>query len=81
MGALKYAKRRGIAVPEDLCIIGYNNSELSVCCDPELSSIDGRGDRLCKIIIDSLKLRLKNKPVSDKVYAKGYLIRRATTDC
>lgn len=79
-GALKYAKRRGISVPEELCIIGYNNSELSVCCDPELSTIDSRGDRLCKIVIDSLKLRLKNKPVSEKVYAKGYLVRRATTD-
>lgn len=79
-GALKYAKCRGISVPEELCITGYNNSELSVCCDPELSTIDSRGDRLCKIVIDSLKLRLKNKPVSDKVYAKGYLVRRATTD-
>jgi len=79
-GALKYAKRRGISVPEELCVIGYNNSELSVCCDPELSTIDSRVDRLCRIVIDSLKLRLKNKPVSSKVYAKGYLIRRATTD-
>lgn len=79
-GALKYAKRRGIAVPEELAIIGYNNSELAVCCDPELSSIDSRVDRLCKIVIDSLKLRLKKQPVHDKVYAKGYLIRRMTTD-
>lgn len=80
-GALKYAKRRGILVPEDLSIIGYNNSELAVCCNPELSSIDSRIDRLCRIVIDSLKLKLKGKPVRDKVYAKGYLIRRATTDC
>ena len=80
-GVLKYAKRRSIAVPEDLCIVGYNNSELSVCCDPELSTIDSRVDRLCKIVIDSMKLRLKGKPVSNKVYAKGYLIRRASTDC
>jgi len=80
-GALKYAKRRNIAVPEELNIIGYNNSELSVCCDPELSSIESRVDRLCKIVIDSLKLCLKKKTVRDKVYAKGYLIRRATTNC
>lgn len=79
-GALKYAKRRGITVPEDLAIIGYNNSELAVCCDPELSSVDSRVDRLCKIVIDSLKLRLKKKPVNDRVYAKGYLIRRMTTN-
>lgn len=79
-GALKYAKRRGLSVPEDLCIIGYNNSELSVCCDPELSTIDSREDRLCQIAIDCLKLRLGGRPASEKVYAKGCLIRRGTTD-
>ncbi|MDE7171154.1 MAG: LacI family transcriptional regulator [Oscillospiraceae bacterium] len=79
-GALKYAKSQGLSVPDDLCVIGYNNSELSVCCDPELSTIDSREDRLCQIVIDSIKLRLSGKPASEKVYAKGYLIRRGTTD-
>ena len=80
VGVLKYAKRRGMSVPRDLCIIGYNNSQISVCCDPELSTIDSRGDRLCQIIIDSMKLRLSGRKARDKVYAKGYLIRRSTTD-
>lgn len=80
VGALKCARRRGLSVPEDLCIIGYNNSKISVCCDPELSSIDSRGDRLCQIIIDSMKLRLSGREARDRVYAKGYLIRRGTTD-
>ena len=79
-GALKYAKRKGLSVPGDLCVIGYNNSELSVCCDPELSTIDSREARLCQIAIDSLRLRLAGKPAGEKVYAKGYLIRRGTTD-
>ena len=80
VGALKYAKRRGLSIPEDVAIIGYNNSELSVCCDPELSTIDSRGDRLCKIIIDSMMLHFKKKEISHKVYAKGCLVRRSTTD-
>lgn len=79
-GALKYAKKRGLRVPEDVSLIGYNNSELSVCCDPELSTIDSRGERLCKIIIDSMILLRDKKEIRQKVYAKGYLIRRATTD-
>ena len=79
-GALKYAKRRGLSVPGDLCVIGYNNSELSVCCDPELSTIDSREPRLCQIAIDSMKLRLSGRQASEKVYAKGFLIRRGTTD-
>jgi len=79
-GALKYAKRRGISVPGELCVIGYNNSELSVCCDPELSTIDSREDRLCQIAIDLIKLRLSGRQVGGKVSAKGCLIRRGTTD-
>lgn len=79
-GALKYAKRKGLSVPGDLCVIGYNNSELSVCCDPELSTIDSREPRLCQIAIDSMKLRLSGRQASEKVYAKGFLIRRGTTD-
>lgn len=80
VAVLKCAKRKGLSVPKDLCIIGYNNSRISVCCDPELSTIDSRGDRLCQIIIDSMKLCLSGRKARDKVYAKGYLIRRSTTD-
>lgn len=88
-GALKYAKRKNLSVPQDISIIGYNNSELSVCCDPELSTIDNRAERLCKMIIDSMMLLLQKKEVENnvsakkignKVYAKGYLVRRSTTD-
>ena len=79
-GALKYAKRRKLSVPEDLCVIGYNNSELSVCCDPELSTIDSRERRLCQIAVDCIRLRLAGKPVSGRVFAKGCFIRRDTTD-
>ena len=80
IGALKYAKKRSLSVPRDISIIGYNNSELSVCCDPELSTVDSRGERLCKIIIDSMMLRLKNREIRRKVYANGFLVRRETTD-
>lgn len=79
-GALKYAKRRGLSVPGDLCVIGYNNSELSVCCDPELTTIDSREQRLCQIVIDFLKLCLGGKKGGGRVCAKGCLIRRGTTD-
>ena len=79
IGALKYAKKRNLSVPRDISIIGYNNSELSVCCDPELSTVDSRGERLCKIIIDSMMLRLKNREIRSKVYANGFLVRRETT--
>ena len=40
VGAVKYARRKGLTIPEQVNIIGYNNSEYAVCCEPELTSID-----------------------------------------
>ena len=42
LGALKYAREMKLRIPEDLAIIGYNNSMLVNCCDPELTSIDNK---------------------------------------
>ena len=42
IGAMKYARRQGLCVPEDLSVIGYNNSMLTTCCTPELTSVDNR---------------------------------------
>ncbi len=79
-GALKYARHKGLSVPGDLCVIGYNNSELSVCCNPELTTIDSRERRLCQIVIDFIRLRFSGKQVGGRVFAKGFLIHRGTAD-
>nr|WP_254613276.1 substrate-binding domain-containing protein [Lelliottia aquatilis] len=39
LGALSYAKRRGLQVPKDLSIIGFDNISLSEFCDPPLSTV------------------------------------------
>lgn len=80
VGTVKYAKARKLSVPQDISIIGYNNSELSIGCEPELTSIDGRRDLLCKMAIDSLMEVLKGKNVEHKKYVKCRLEKRCTTD-
>ena len=39
LGALSYAKRRGLRIPKDLSIIGFDNISLSEFCDPPLSTV------------------------------------------
>lgn len=39
LGALFECQRRGIRVPEDMSIIGFNDLEISACSHPSLSSI------------------------------------------
>lgn len=39
LGALSLAKRRGLRVPEDLSIVGFDNIALSEFCDPPLTTV------------------------------------------
>ncbi|HHG8841569.1 TPA: DNA-binding transcriptional regulator CytR [Citrobacter freundii] len=38
-GALSYAKRQGLKVPDDLSIIGFDNISLAEFCDPPLTTV------------------------------------------
>ena len=53
-GAVKYANTMGISIPDELSIIGYNNSILSLCSDPELTSIDSKVEALCTTTVNTL---------------------------
>lgn len=79
-GAVKYARARKLAVPGDICIIGYNNSELALACEPELTSIDGQAEQLCKVAIDSLMDLLQGKEIEHKRCITCSLETRCTTD-
>jgi len=39
LGALSLAKRRGLKIPDDLSIIGFDNISLSEFCDPPLTTV------------------------------------------
>ena len=82
IGALKYASIRGLKVPGEINVVGYNNSELSISCEPELTSVDNRVEVLCKTAIDSLMTVLSGagSDVRHRQMVKCHLIKRNTTD-
>ena len=80
VGALKYIRARGMRVPGEISVVGCNNSELSICCEPELTTIDNRVEVLCKTTIDSIMALLGGSTVKQKQMVKCHLIRRSTTD-
>lgn len=63
IGAIKYAKSSGKQIPEQLQIVGYNNSILAQCCEPELSSIDSAVEALCLITIQHIFQLLQKAPL------------------
>ena len=79
IGAIKYAHKKGLSIPDDLSVIGYNNSILSTCCEPELTSVDNRLETLCHHIVSTLIGILDNREMPQKVIFSGELIKRGTT--
>lgn len=79
MGALKYARTAGLKMPEDISVIGYDNSLLTSTCEPELTSVDNKLETLCKHLIQTLMDVFAGKDVpKDTVFATE-LIKRGTT--
>lgn len=79
LGALKYAKESGYRIPEDFSVLGYNNSMLSVCCEPELTSIDNKLETLCQHLINTLMGVLSGNEMPKKTVFSGEIIKRGTT--
>ncbi len=79
-GAVKYARSNALSIPEEFSIIGYNNSILSVCCEPEISSIDNHLETLCSQLVKTCIGTLNGEKLPQKTVFSGELIRRASSD-
>ncbi len=80
VGAVKYADQAGIHIPEELNIIGYNNSILSRCTTPEITSVDNKVEALCTTTVNTLMKVLSSGNVPAKTMITPELIKRGTTN-
>lgn len=79
IGAVKYALQKGLRIPEDLSIIGYNNSVLTSCCSPELTSVDNKLETQTGQLVQTLLGVLGGREMPKKSVFSGRLIERETT--
>ncbi len=82
VGIIKTAKMLGINVPEELKVVGFENSKSASLCDPELTSVDqfgySLGKKAMKILLDRIKSNNPDyKPVKHIIKTK--LIVRSST--
>ncbi len=80
VAAMKFAKKAVLSVPEDLAIIGYNNSILSHCTDPEITSIDNHVETLCMTTINTLMRVLDGNDAPNKTTISNDIVLRDTTN-
>lgn len=79
VAAVKASISLNKSIPEDISIIGYNNSILAKSCFPELTSIDNKLEPICNRLVALLMDVLKGEKMPEKSEYKGELIFRKTT--
>lgn len=78
IGAIKAITKKGYRIPEDICIIGFNNSIFCECATPTLTSVDNMVEVLCTRAIDTLTDVLDGKNVPSKLVISSKLVERET---
>ncbi len=79
VGAMKYARASKISVPDDMQIIGYNDSILTLCTEPSLSSIDNKLEDMCTKLIDVLISVLAGEENEHTHLFNATLVQKGTT--
>ncbi|WP_089244698.1 LacI family DNA-binding transcriptional regulator [Rhodococcoides kyotonense] len=77
-GVLDHLVRRGIGVPGDISVVGYDDSRLARIAHIQLTSISQDVVALADAAVDSALARIAGEPVRDVVLAPT-LVRRHTT--
>jgi len=63
LGAIKAAHRRGLKVPRDIAITGYDNSSLCMACEPTITSVDANTAEMGAAAVDFLFDQIKGKKI------------------
>ena len=79
VGAMNFARANNISVPKELQIIGYNNSILTLCSEPDISSIDNRLEDMCIQLVKTLIGTLSQNEMPQKTIFSGELVKRGST--
>lgn len=79
VGAVKYAQALGLSIPEDISIVGHNNSVFSLCCYPELTSVDNRLKAVSTQCVATLLGLLEGKDMPQKTVFTHELVKRGST--
>lgn len=81
IGAIKYARIRGLSVPEDISVCGYNNSALAISCEPELTSVNNHPCKMCNDAVDlMIRLVQGETDIPKKISVPCTIEKRCTTD-
>jgi LacI family transcriptional regulator len=79
VGVVKGIASAGLLVPKDMAVSGYNNSEYSLLCSPELTSVDNKGEMCALLCVQLLESRIDGSNSFSSVTISPELVVRGSS--
>jgi DNA-binding LacI/PurR family transcriptional regulator len=80
LGAIRAARRGGLAVPEQLSVIGYDDSAFMSCTDPPLTTVRQPIEAIGRAAVEMLAGQIEGSPVSaDELFFEPEMVARGST--
>lgn len=79
MGAIKYLKYRGVRIPGDIRVVGFDNNEFCEVIDPTLTTIAQPIQKIGTTAAQILFNKISGTPGEERVLFEGELIQRDST--
>ncbi|WP_413755434.1 substrate-binding domain-containing protein [Streptomyces sp. MMBL 11-3] len=80
-GALRHLTEQGIRVPEDVAVVGFNDSPEARLGDPPLTSVALPFEELGALAVDTLVARLRGTRPPDRTTIPATLVPRRSCGC
>ncbi|MDD5602569.1 MAG: LacI family DNA-binding transcriptional regulator [Eubacteriales bacterium] len=78
-GLMKGFRNAGLRIPEDIAVAGFNNSVISLCTEPELTSVDSMVRKISKEAAGLLIKAVEGRQIPHKTVIKPKLVIRGST--
>lgn len=80
LGAVRAVRRAGLRVPEDVSVIGYDDSALMNCTEPPLTTVRQPIEAMGKMVIELLLRQMSSeRAIGDEVFFAPELVVRGST--
>jgi len=79
VGGLRHLQALGYTVPDDVAVIGYNNSAASECCSPALTTVDNKTDIMGSLIVSLFQTVIEGRQSSKLLTVTPELVLRQST--
>jgi len=80
-GAINELKSRGVSVPKDVSVTGFDDDRVATTFTPSLTTVKQNFRQIGETSAETLVSLIKNEPVENKQYIDGRFISRQSCGC